>query len=320
MPISVVFLGSDQSIIDRSWLPNDARSVLEAAGFQTSDEVVNTPDGLEELIPKLDGALVWPTEYTLGHATDAPSLIALFENRRISYIGWPSKDLELNSKVALKKRLNRARLSTPPFVLSQQLSDSLDIPFEYPVVVKAEYSSTSVGVTVADNPFQLSEAIQANWQKYGQVSVIEKWCRHREYTLAVLRIDDEYLIAPLELVLQTDRARIVDTSMKKGYAGLGISLPPASVITRLTGACRQVLQTMENGDYLRIDVLEDTQGELYFIDFNFLPGMDRDPDYLSFFPMALQLGFGLSYEMCILSIVRAALLRHGRAFPTTLRS
>ncbi len=318
MPVSILFIGSDQSAIDRSWFSRDARSALEAAGFETAAEVINTTEALNELFPRYEGALVWPTAYTLGSEADAPSLIGLFEAKGISYIGWPSKDLELNSKVALKERLKHAGILTPPFVLSSQSTNSLDLPFGYPVVVKAEHSSTSVGVAVADGPDQLRAALKANSEKYGQVSVIEKWCRHREYTLAVLRADDDYLIAPLELVLHTNRTRIVDTSIKVRYEGLEISLPTPAVRARLTGACREVLRTMATGDYLRIDILEDVQGNLYFIDFNFLPGMDSDSDCPSFFPMALNLNFGFSYEMCVTSIVRAALLRQGRAFPAEI--
>jgi len=74
-------------------------------------------------------------------------------------------------------------------------------------------------------------------------------------------------------------------------------------------------QSTGGGDYARIDVLQDREGNLHIIDVNLLPAQDEGPPIVSFFPRAFAINYGLTYRECVLAILASAISRSPIALP-----
>ncbi len=66
---------------------------------------------------------------------------------------------------------------------------------------------------------------------------------------------------------------------------------------------------LEVKDCARIDYRMNAKGTIYFIEINTLPGINPDPNGISYFPTAARTA-GLSYEQLINTIIESALERY----------
>lgn len=301
---TVIFLKSRQPLIDRSWDVSSAARALTTIGMKVEQVQADCEDDLDALASFLHGTIVWPASYTVGPDPNGRFLVDALKERRIAHIGWPSSTLELNSKILMKKHLRNAGFLTPAYVLAEGAPAIL--PFPFPVIVKAEYSASSLGVEMALDRRQVATVVDYNSHRWGQRSLIEEWRKRREYTVAVICSDDHRIVAPIEVVHKS--GGIIDAYAKSSYANIQLVRPPEGKRQEIADRVGELANKIVLGSYVRIDILEDAHGDLYFIDFNFLPGLDDNTQgRQSFFPTAIEKNYGFRYPDVIQAIVKTAM-------------
>jgi len=152
---------------------NDITSLLKAAKKHCIDAVLTTSD--------------YPVR----------SVAAIAESMQL--FGPSSLTAEIcTNKFLQREILSKAGLRVPKYQLVNH-SDNIEIPFDFPVVVKPIDSSASRGVMKVDSKFELQSAIDyaIQYSFSGQV-IIEEFLSGREFSVEVLAQNGCHIIAITE--------------------------------------------------------------------------------------------------------------------------
>ncbi len=171
-----------------------------------------------------------------------------------------------------KKMLIGAGVPTPAWTLVDLALDlPTDVPAEvgYPCVVKPCSGGSSVGVSMVDNAAQLADALQAA-AKYERYVLVEKRIAGRELTVGIV---DGKVLPAIEII---PKEGFYDYANKyQGGKTLEICPAPIDEVTRDTAALltRRAFDALRLGGYARFDWMLDTQGGVWCLEANTLPGM-----------------------------------------------
>jgi D-alanine-D-alanine ligase-like ATP-grasp enzyme len=210
---TVLFVFSQQPIIDRGWDPLDAKLELSRLGFHLEDLFVTE---ITELLGYFASAkqniLVWPVCYTIGEKVDGPLLVEALHQLSVPFMGASSDSLALNSKIALKKRLEGSGFQSPEYkIINSDGADAVGFPFPY--LMKCEYSCDSKGVSIVRNEEEHSNSYNSLTASFDQRVFAERWERNREFTVAYIPNNVRPIIAPLEMII-TSGDLFVDSNVK----------------------------------------------------------------------------------------------------------
>lgn len=171
-----------------------------------------------------------------------------------------------------KKMLVGAGVPTPAWTLVDLAHEiPTDVPAEvgYPCVVKPCSGGSSVGVSMVDNASELANALQAA-AKYERYVLVEKRIVGRELTVGI--VDGDVLPA-IEII---PKEGFYDYANKyQGGKTLEICPAPIDDVTRDTAAAltRRAFDALRLGGYARFDWMLDSDGGLWCLEANTLPGM-----------------------------------------------
>lgn len=312
----VWFITSEQPAIDRGWDTVDVDACLRGLGFRTKHVHISTDAQAHSKISKHAwDILAWPVCYTLGEQVDGRLLAAILEELDVAFVGTGARGLVVNSKIVLKAALAGSTIRTPRYrLVNAETIES--IPFETPYVMKCEYSCDSQGVRVIHS---LDEA-RAVWLsltgRYGQRVIAEEWARSREFTVCYIPGAVRPIVGSLEFILLGDRL-IVDEAAKSDNRLIRFVMPDEKLNARLTSCVCQLTADLFIDGHFRADFLQDTNGELYVIDINFLSQMHFSEDCLSYFPMALRATLGMDPEGVVCALLDAARRKWQLKLPET---
>jgi D-alanine-D-alanine ligase len=284
----------------------NVRHALDASGHQTEVVRLNSPDDAVQL--RRDGLFVFPNgRYFAGEANEF--LSDLLDEWRVPYVGSGATGLNAESKSYMKSVLVAARIPTPSHRVIDSLPGSSErIGLRFPVVIKPDRGTESIGVTRVDDCGDLASAMERLAATYGFPLVVEEWCRSREFTAAVIGNGTDRQAFPVEVVVDdvyfTEAAKLETRETCKR-----INDPvKVRLLSRLATASCEALKIR---DWARVDMLEDASDDLYVIDVNTLPGLRRGPHKASHLPICLAINCGLDYDESILAVVGTAFCRYG---------
>ncbi|MCI9437391.1 MAG: D-alanine--D-alanine ligase [Lachnospiraceae bacterium] len=146
-------------------------------------------------------------------------------------------------------------------------SESRRIP--YPCIVKACCCGSSIGVSIAENEEEYQQA-KAEAFRYGDEVLVEQYIRGREFSVGV--IDGRALpvieMAPLEGFYDY---------RNKYQAGAAVETCPAEIepekAREMQEISEKVFSILRLKSYARMDFIMSSQGEIYCLEANTLPGM-----------------------------------------------
>jgi len=182
----------------------------------------------------------------------------------------------------------------------------------YPTFVKPATLGSSVGVTRAENPSELTAAIQLAL-RYDDKLLIEKALRPREIEFAVLAArtlgDPPDVSVPGEIRAQDDFYSFERKYLDAQGAQLSI---PADISPELAErgrqAARRIFQVLECDGMARVDFfLDKDSGELYFNEVNTIPGFTS----ISMYPKLWEAS-GVPYAELLDRLIQDAVRRHER--------
>jgi len=266
--------------------------------FSREDELLDLVTGTDLVFNCLHGGI--------GEDGTVQSLLDLLD---ISYTGsGPLASSIAMDKLYSKKAFERASVDVPNYVELNEssLSQSVDRVSEtlgFPVVVKPVREGSSRGVRIVDDGEELFEEMESMEDEYGKLFA-EQYIRGKEVTAGL--IQEEGRLFPLPLVeLNVKNERFYNYKAKYTAGETEFIVP-----TRIPGATAKSVKDLavkahqEFGcrGYSRVDFIIDSDGNIYALEVNTLPGMTGTSDL----PLAADEA-GISFNELVEKMVLSAL-------------
>ena len=208
-----------------------------------------------------------------GDIGENGKLQAIFDVFGVKYTGTGYKGslLAMDKDVA-KQLMVRHDILTPEWILTDAGSASLaeDIAaIGFPCVLKPCGCGSSVGVTILNDSGGLAAAAEYV-KKYEKYAIIEKKITGREFSVGILG----GAALPAIEIIPNQGFYDYQNKYQKGFTK---EVCPAEIpdeaMARLKDTALRVHEVLNLGDYSRIDFMMDTDGRLYCLEANTLPGM-----------------------------------------------
>jgi len=162
---------------------NAVSTALKSLGYKIRDIDVKSPGIFRKAKPDFDIAFI----ALHGKFGEDGGIQQLLESHKIIYTGSGAKaSKRAMDKFATKETFVKNKIPTAEYmVINNKQIKNLKIPFGYPVVAKPCSEGSSVGVSIAKNYRELSNALKEAF-KYDKNVLIEKFIPGREVTVGVL--------------------------------------------------------------------------------------------------------------------------------------
>ncbi len=200
-------------------------------------------------------------------------------------------------KVRSKLIFAQSGLSTADFELLTPETDWSAIAHQFGrVVIKPVNEGSSIGITIASTPGEISKAFQLA-AKYDTEVMAERFISGEEFTVAILKD------SPLPAIqLKTDH-EFYDYDAKYLSEKTQYICPvplSASELAELNSLSLAAFKSLGCEGWGRVDVMRDRQGKFYVLEVNTVPGMTSH----SLVPMAAKQA-GISFDDLLLEILFA---------------
>lgn len=295
-----------------------ARGVLGPGDEQRllASGVAPTPPGEEELsLVRAGAAAPLPSLGELqgidvvfltlhGGTGEDGTVQAVLDLTGIPYVGSGHAASATAMDKDLSKRLFQvAGIPTPDWLMAPVDADEAGARLGYPLVVKPNKQGSTVGLTVVRAPDQLEAAIATAYEVDDEV-MLERFIPGRELTCGVLAGE---ALAVGEIV---SGGEVFDYASKYQEGGAD-EIFPAELTEEQTRAVQELSlrahRTLKLEGFSRADFRMDSQGGLWCLEVNTLPGMTRT----SLLPQSAQAA-GIGFPELCDRICRLALERHQR--------
>lgn len=194
---------------------------------------------------------------------------ACFELMGIPYTGTDYVSSAMAMDKGIAKDIFRAHNIPTPEGIRLKAGEKEECKIPYPCIVKACCGGSSVGVCIAHNDEEYEHAKAEAFRYDGEV-VIEQYIKGREFSVGVM--DGKAL-------------PVIEIAPKQGFydyknkyqAGSTVETCPAQVSEeksqKMQRIAEEVYRALRMKNYARMDFMMSTEGEIYCLEANTLPGM-----------------------------------------------
>lgn len=307
---SIIFIGTKIIGIDRGWEPVDVINLLENQGIKCCFTIANHLTELEDIISNFPDALYWPVCYNLFNDPAKTSVMKIFENHNLKFVGAGSEAIKYSSKINFKNAVkNVNEISTPKYELINSDEPTFPENISFPAMLKTEFSCNSEGVRKIHD---LNSFLRANVELkslYNQSHFVENWERHKEYTVAFIPETKtrKMQIASVQMKVIND-AEYIDIPTKANNSLVKLETISKEDCQDLLEMTVSITRKLKIDGHCRIDYIRNELGKLFAIELNFQPFMAY-PKEISYFPNALIKARNLEYEKQIFQLIEHALER-----------
>jgi D-alanine-D-alanine ligase len=255
---------------------------------------------------------------------------ALFDELGMPYTGSDAYALSLTlDKQLTKLVLAQHGVTTPRW---QYVDDPAKLQLNalrYPVIVKPNFEGSSKGITqdsVVEDALRLHEVVRTALARYPSGVLVEQFIPGRDVTVPFLEAaapERRGVLQPVEYVLAPEatagrRYAIYDYELKTRLDQHVSVRAPAEVKGALAAKLRALSETvyrvLEIRDLGRIDFRIGDDGELYFLEINALPSLEKGAGIYA--AAALE---GLHADAVVNAVIRSATARWGISDQRTRR-
>ena len=300
---------------------------IKAAGWEYLQ--IEADENCYETLKKLRPDIVFNRAEGVRGESRESHIPAFCEMLDIPYVG---SGIMANAvgldKPTTKMILEYHGLKTAPFQVLETVDESLREGLTYPLILKPSHEGSSIGINwdnVVNDEKSLRAKLEEMLETYQQPILVEKFIDGREFSvglvgnftetgeptvLPILEIDFTNFPEELGRVLgQKAKSVFDDSSNYKCPAKIDDTLR-----NRIEAHAKASFRALNCKDWARMDYRYDSDGELYFLEVNTLPGIDYDVvrDELSFYPM-MWYALGKKFPDMVREVIQAAIERYGLA-------
>jgi D-alanine-D-alanine ligase len=246
-------------------------------------------EGLGELKAVREAEVLWLAVH--GGALEGGTLQAVLDVIGVPYTGSGPLASALAMDKDLAKRLFRAAgVPVPAWFMAPVGVDDVSTALGWPVIVKPSKQGSSVGLTLVKKAQDLDNAVKLA-ERYDDEVMAEQYIAGRELTVGVLGD------VPLPVGEIVSKHELFDY-VTKYTPGMSEETFPAKIDTLLARQLQEYALTahraLKLSGYSRIDFRVSSDGDIFCLEANSLPGMTRT----SLFPQAAQAA-GIPFaELC----------------------
>ena len=255
------------------------QAVFEAfqqRGTKTTLLLVDDKEDLIRHLPEIEVA------FSVLHGGDGEdgTIQQIFEDNGIPYVGsGPLASRIGMDKLATKQRLERVGVRCPRALSPSAREDVYPFAsrvieaFGLPVILKALTQGASIGVKRIDTKNDLARSIRETSGRFGPV-FLEEFISGREFTVSVLRIDDEDRVLPIIEILVYSDFLDFDTKYSDDLCEMVVPAPlDSETEKRIREAALKTHHALGCWGFSRVDILLGGDGVPYVLETNTLPGM-----------------------------------------------
>lgn len=226
---------------------------------------------------------------------------ACFELMGIPYTGTDYVSSAMAMDKGIAKDIFKAHGIPTPAGIRLKKGEVQTEVVPYPCIVKACCGGSSVGVCIANNEEEFEQAKKEAF-RYDKEVVIEQYIKGREFSVGVM---DGRALPVIEIA---PKQGFYDYK-NKYQAGSTVETCPAQIpedkALRMQQIAEQVYAALRMKNYARMDFMMSTEGEIYCLEANTLPGMTPT----SLLPQEAA-AVGLSFEQLCEKILQYAVKEH----------
>lgn len=215
------------------------------------------------------------------------------------------------SKETTKEILRGVGLPTAKSQIFLSEDDELkdELKDAFPLFIKPESEAASVGVTVdsyAENEEELRKGLKIILEDINPPILVEEYLPGREFTVGVLEEDPIITLPVLELVFTEDSVvnyRSIETKVENTMK----PVCPADISEELAKEMQEIavkaFKVLRADVYGRVDFRLDKDGRPQLIEFNTMPGLEKDTSLFAKEAAA----YGIEYDDLINRMVKIAM-------------
>jgi D-alanine--D-alanine ligase len=295
---------------------------IEATGHEYV--FVEADENFAENIKKAKSDLVFNRAEGLRGDSRESHVPAILEMLDIPYVGSNVMTTAIClNKAWTKKALRYHGISTPKFCVCKNLQEAEKISEGFPYILKPNEEGSSIGITeenLVQDKTQLHARLKQMIQEYQQPILVEQFVEGREFSTGLLGRpgQDPEVLSILEIDFSKfpEVGGVYGQQAKTVLDSLDHYICPAQIPEKLKNRLKRlsvdIWYALEAKDFARIDFRMNSEGKLFFLEINPLPGMDFDTEEndLSFYPyMAMKSGY--TYDELVRRLLESACSRYG---------
>lgn len=205
------------------------------------------------------------------------SVQGLLECMNIPYVGSGV----LSSAAAMDKRISKLIMKSCciPVVDDVFIPAGADILiFEkkinemgFPVIVKPNRGGSSIGIYIAENHSQLSDAVCAA-RSFDDEIIIEKFIEGREITCGVIQTKEGLEVLPILDIITTNRFFDYNAKYVDNVTEIDFSTLPEFLRNMIKEIAKKAFTALKCEDYALVDMIV-YEEQIYVLEINTLPGL-----------------------------------------------
>ena len=297
---------------------------IEAAGWEYM--LIEADENCYENLKKYRPDLVFNRAEGVRGESRESQIPAFCEMLGIPYVGSGIMANAIGlDKPTTKMILEYHGLKTAPFQVLETVNEPLRAGLSYPLILKPSHEGSSIGINwdnVVNNEKALRAKLKEMLDVYKQPILIEKFIDGREFSVGLVGNYDQNEDPTVLPILEVDftnfpeeLGRVLGQKAKSVFDDSSNYKCPAKIDEKLRKRiethAKASFKALDCKDWARMDYRLDTNGELYFLEVNTLPGIDYDVvrDELSFYPM-MWYAFGKKFPDMVREVIQAAIKRY----------
>jgi len=264
-----------------------------------------------------------------GTNTNETLVPAMLEALDIPFTGASSHNMHLTlDKEKTKLVVKEYGIPVPAHQIIRDRTQKLESGVGFPLIVKPVREEASIGIhldSVVTTRRNLYRKITDSLKKYNQPIIVEEFIKGREISVGIIgNSPDLTVFPPLEFLFDdagSDLEQIRSYEYKWG--GRKETMVQASLtddlIARFADYTRTAYLATECRDYARVDYRFDDQGNIYFLEVNYNPGIGPNTHGLNNTLTMMASFTGMTFEDLVEQIVLIAAKRYGNPKPKRRR-
>ncbi|OGD44544.1 hypothetical protein A3K69_03130 [Candidatus Bathyarchaeota archaeon RBG_16_57_9] len=301
------------------------KNSIEKAGWEYLQ--IEADEGCYESLTKLRPDIVFNRAEGVRGESRESHIPAFCEMLGIPYVGSGVMTNAIGlDKPTTKMILEYHGLKTAPFQVLNKPDEKLRKGLKYPLILKPSHEGSSIGINwdnVVNDDRAMRKKLREMLDTYRQPILAEKFIDGREFSVGFVgnyRDDEEPVVLPILEIdfsgFPEELGRVLGQKAKSVFDDSSNYKCPAKIDEalrrRVEDHAKASFRALNCLDWARMDYRLDTDGELYFLEVNTLPGIDYDVerDELSFYPM-MWYALGKKFPDMIREVISAALRRYG---------
>ena len=290
-------------------------SGIQAMGHDARLSVCRTKDDLDNVVKRKPDLVILAVKYIPVANEDDIWLSDYFTQNDINFTGSSKDVLEYDSnKVLAKTHLANKGIKTARYFLATpgQFKTVSELPFTFPLFLKPLDAANGNGIddlSFVINFEQYQNKINVLSKIYHQPVLVEEYLDGREFTVAIIKTQDEKLIVSAVEVIppaSTNGLRILGAQAKKDDSEELIKIIDSEVKYKVITLAIDAFNALGVRDFGRIDVKTNNNGDCFFMEANLVPGMTCGSSY---FPEACEIAHQFNYNKVIELLLAGGLAR-----------